>query len=95
MGVLSRIRDLEIRVDKLEVKFEGLERHFTEDLDSLGGYKHKSEAELAEIRGQLSSIVSTLESLVSNAENQDDAARARSLLRRARNNLTRATKAAG
>jgi chromosome segregation ATPase len=91
-GMFKRVSDLEARMDDLERRLDAIEGRVKAELDGLRGYKHKTEAELLQIKSQLEQVVGTLVALVDAAENKEGAARATALLRRARNHLTRATR---
>ncbi|HEK0718892.1 hypothetical protein [Stutzerimonas degradans] len=90
--IVKRLRELEGRVDRIEVRLDAVEQHVVSTLDQFGDYKNRTVEELVLMKGQIDGLVQSVESLILSAENTAAMERAKSLRRRLLNNQTRIEK---
>lgn len=90
--IVKRLRELEGRVDQIEVRLDAVEQHVVSTLDQFGDYKNRSVEELVLMKGQIGGLVGSVGSLILSAENAAAVERAKSLRRRLLNNQTRIDK---
>lgn len=90
--IVKRLRELEGRVDQIEVRLDAVEQHVVSTLDQFGDYKNRTVEELVLMKGQIGGLVGSVESLILSAENAAAVERAKSLRRRLLNNQTRIDK---
>jgi regulator of replication initiation timing len=91
--VLTKLQELERRVEGLEQRVHTIEQQIVTTLDHFGDYKTRTTEELTLMGAQVDSLLQIVEALVETAENEDTQQRARRLRARLRNNQTRIAKA--
>lgn len=90
--LIDRMDRLEDRQNKLEQSYEKITTFITNELDSMGSYRNRTDKELAEMTGKvglLSNIISVHQNIF---ETQEDRDRAKAINRRIKNNQTRLNK---
>ncbi|MBG3979392.1 hypothetical protein I5E58_04690 [Pseudomonas aeruginosa] len=54
--IVKRLRELEGRVDRIEVRLDAVEQHVISTLDQFGGYKNRTVEELVLMKGQIDGL---------------------------------------
>jgi hypothetical protein len=87
--LITRMKRLEDRQDKLEQSHEQITIFITNELDNMGNYRNRADSDLSKMTGKielLSQIVSEHQNIF---ETQEDRDRAKAVNRRIKNHQTR------
>jgi len=90
--IARRLKDLEDKVDQIDIRLSSVEQNVATTLELFGDYKNRTAEELSLMSGQIGALLRSVESLVATAENKSGTERAKSLRRRLLNNQTRVNK---